>query len=556
MQQSEQKTQEWHENLVAMGYGPPLPAPIPAVQVTLAATDIPEFHTFIQDADTVAVNEADDDGLHAPLLLDSLDLAAWTSLFVLATTDKQKTIERLRLAHSRLPELLTEDERDAVQSAALAQKVEAVLKLANEDALTSEAAKKVTGPEPESGNATHPLLAKLKISNNDLSALEEFSEEIQSSQIEKQKNAMVTNKGPTVPIKPSRSVELLVAEFQHRMWAVGNTNLIAPISIPMWKAWTGMMESEVESCKKQAMNNIGVLRAPIDLMHAFPLTMYDHSKCTTLEVKLHTKQDLPTGHNRKESHLSEMWNVQRPYMRCLCNPRAINGCKGSIIWFDHAVWTMVNKLEVFFPSYPTSIARFAAFMIWMRESAKVAVKAAIVFQTSREYMIKAATQLSENPHQRLLTDIADTPIANKIERLLKGPKFSLAHPGSPSLAPNPHKKQRLNLNATPERTFSSNRGRGSPGGRGPSPSRGGRATRGRGGRLSWRNPNPSNGGLAAYYSSTGTGSAISLALNGTANPDTGPGTAAGADPVTPVTPHTGSLQSPLKGRVLLWDDEI
>ena len=541
---------------MAMGYGPPLPAPIPAVQVTMAATDVPDFHTFIQEADTVAVNETDEEGLHAPLLLDSLDLAAWTSLFVLATTDKQKTVERLRMAHSRLPDLLLEDEKDVVQSAMLAQRVEAVLKLANEDALTSEAAKKVTGSETDSGNTAHPLLAKLKISNNDLNALEEFSEEIQSSQIEKQKSAMVTNKGPMVPIKPSRSVELLVADFQHRMWAVGNTNLIAPISIPMWKAWTGMTESEVESCKKQAMSNIGVLRAPIDLMHAFPLTMYDHSKCTTLEVKLHTKQDLPTGHNRKESHLSEMWNVQRPYMRCLCNPRAINGCKGSIIWFDHAVWTMINKLEVFFPSYPTSIARFAAFMIWMRESAKVAVKAAIVFQTSREHMIRAAIQLSENPHQRLLTDIAETPIASKIERLLKGPKFSLAHPGSPSQAPTPHKKQRLNLNATPERAFGYNRGRGSPGGRGNSPSRGGRVVRGRGGRTSWRNPNPGSSNLL-----TVTGNALASSVGGSAytghnSADASPGPAGSADPGTPHSMQQGTPSSPLKGRILLWGDEI
>ena len=99
----------------------------------------------------------------------------------------------------------------------------------------------------------------------------------------------------------------------------------------MWKAWTSISKNEVVNCKKQAMNNVGVLRAPMDLMHAFSLTMSDHSKCIILEVKLHTKQDLPTGHNRKESHLSKMWNVQRPYMRCLCNPRTINECKGSII---------------------------------------------------------------------------------------------------------------------------------------------------------------------------------------------------------------------------------
>jgi hypothetical protein len=64
-------------------------------------------------------------------------------------------------------------------------------------------------------------------------------------------------------------------------------------------------------------------------------------------------------------------------------------------------------------------------------------------------MMKAAIQLSENPNQRLLTEIHESPIASKIERLLKGPKFSLAHPGSPSKAPTPFKKQRLNLNSSP-----------------------------------------------------------------------------------------------------------
>jgi hypothetical protein len=81
--------------------------------------------------------------------------------------------------------------------------------------------------------------------------------------LKKQKNTMVTSKGPIVPIKSSKSIELLVADFQHRMWAVGNTNLIASISIPMWKAWVGMSDNEVEGCKKQTMNIVGVLRAPM-----------------------------------------------------------------------------------------------------------------------------------------------------------------------------------------------------------------------------------------------------------------------------------------------------
>ena len=116
-------------------------------------------------------------------------------MFVLATSDKLKTIDRLRIAHSRLPELLLEDEHEAVRSAGLAQKVEAILKLANQDALTSEAAKTITGPDNIPGNAAHLLLAKLKISNTDMSALEEFSEEIQSSQVEKLKKCNGNKQG-------------------------------------------------------------------------------------------------------------------------------------------------------------------------------------------------------------------------------------------------------------------------------------------------------------------------------------------------------------------------
>lgn len=550
--QSEQKTQAWCEDLVKLGYAPPLPAPIPAVQSTIAAINIPEFHSYIQEADLAAIGDTDDEGLHAPLLLDSLDLAAWTSLFVLATTDSVKAVSRLKVAQTRLADLLCEDEAEADRSALLAQKVESVLKLANADELTAETASAVAGHISGSGagagTVAHPLLAKLTISAADMSALENFSDDIQMSQAEKHKNTMIASKGPVVPIKPNRSVELLVADYQHRMWAIGNTNLIAPISIPMWKAWAGFSDQEVENCKKQAFNNMGVLRAPMDLMHAFPLNMFDHSKCTTVEVKLHTKQDLPTGHNRKESHLSEMWNVQRPYMRCLCNPRATSGCKGSIIWFDHAVWTMINKLEVFFPNYPTAIARLAAFMIWMHESAKVAVKAAIVFQVGREQMIKAAIQLAENPSQRLLMDISDTPIASKIERLLKGPKFSLAHPGSPSQAPSPYKKQKLNLNSSPsDKGFVGGRGRGNISSRGSSPGfRGGRASRGRGGgRAGFRNPNltPPGRMIPGLAGASGSDSLAVQTLG------------AGGNPGTQQSPATSLLNSPLKARVLLWDDD-
>lgn len=508
-----------------MGYGPPLPAPIPAVQTTISAIDLPELHRFVQDSDNTALTNGEEEGGHTPLLLDSLDLALWTSLFITATTDPTKTLANIKSAQTRLGDLLIQDEIEATKSIGLCSMIEETLKLANKDALeanSSHTAVVATSDGNGANSTVHPLLAKLKISTMEMAALEDFTEDINSSQAEKDKQTMVNTRGPLVPVKPPRCVELLVADHQHRMWAIGNTNLIAPISIVMWKTWAGLSDSEIEQCKQQALNNIGVLRAPVDLLPAFSLNMFEHSKCTTTEVKLHTKQDLPTGYNRKESHLAELWNVQRPYMRCLCNPRAISGCKGSIVWFDHAIWTMVNKLDMFFPNQPTNNTRFAAFMLWLSSAAKIAVKAAVVFHIGREHMVTAATQLAENSNQKLLPDLSDAPLAIKIERLLRGPKFSLLHPGSPSPAPSPFKKQRLNLNTSPSQ-------QGAQGGRGRSPN--GRGFTPRGGRFRGRGSGRS---FHPRDSSQGTP----------------PGQTRAA--TTENTQGAGG-QSPLRGRVLLWD---
>lgn len=522
--------------MVTLGYGPPLPAPIPAVQATLSAIDLPDLHKFIQETDSAALSECEEEGVHAPLLLDSLDLALWTSIFVTATTDSEKSMANIRKAHAKLADLLIEDEREAIRMEGLALKLETALKAANDDALES-VSNRNTCPlqttQPDSAPNAHPLLAKLKISPADRTALEDFNENIQCSQTEKEKTTLVHTKGPLVPLKPPRCVELLVTDCHHKMWAAGNTNLLAPITVPMWKAWAGLTDNDIENFRKQALNNVGVLRAPLDLLPAFSLNMFEHSKCTTTEVKLHTKQDLPTGYNRKDSHLSELWNVQRPYMRCLCSPKANNGCKGSIIWFDHAIWLMVNKLDMFFSNQPTNTTRLAAFMLWLSGAARIAVKAAVVFQLGREQMVRAAMQLADNPHQKLLADLNDAPIAGKIERLMKGPKFSLSHPASPSQAPSPYKKQRFNLNASP--TFGSSpnsgRGRASPGARGGQ-REGGRRFRGRGtGRSAFPRHYPVSGAQMELDS-------------GLSNFD-------GAD-----RNNAGGSHSPMKSRVLLWDEEV
>lgn len=72
---------------------------------------------------------------------------------------------------------------------------------------------------------------------------------------------------------------------------------MAPISIMMWKIWARFLDQKIKYYKKKPLNNIRILRAPIDLLHATPLTMFDHVKSTTLEVEFHTKHNFLIGHS-------------------------------------------------------------------------------------------------------------------------------------------------------------------------------------------------------------------------------------------------------------------
>ena len=172
-----------------MGYGPPLPAPIHAVQTTLSAIDLPELHRFVHDNDIAARANVDEEGGQTPLLMDSLDLALWTSIFITAVTDPTKTMANIKFPHTRLGDLLIQDEIEAMKSIELSSKIEETLKMAISDALEANSSHTVVVATCDGtiANITvHPLLAKLKISSMEMAALEDFTEDINSSQMEKE----------------------------------------------------------------------------------------------------------------------------------------------------------------------------------------------------------------------------------------------------------------------------------------------------------------------------------------------------------------------------------
>jgi hypothetical protein len=392
--------------------------------------------------------DVDDEGEHAPLILATLDLSHWTAIMVAAFADKEKGLSCLREAHQVLGQLLEKDELDFEEAIRNTQVVEIALRNANPHEDWSDLPPPTDlSKSSEVIPTLHPLLSKLNIAPAHKAAIEDFSENILTTQSEKDLASLENaGKGPAIPFLPSRVVEEQLASRSHRTWCLKNINLLAPISLSMWKIWADISDSEVAACEERALSCVGLLKEPQEMVNAFPIAIYDHHKCTTTTIKVHAKQDVLTCAPRHPKFTSQLWNCQRPYIRCTCNQNAKNGCKGNMLWFDHSIWFMVNNLHMFFPdtTYPSLPSKFGAFLTWMKSAARLAIRTHITFMTMRRLMEVAALEYALDPSHKLLAKHYDTPGACKIERLFKPAAFST------DVTPTPPQKRRcLNMNMAP-----------------------------------------------------------------------------------------------------------
>lgn len=119
------------------------------------------------------------------------------------------------------------------------------------------------------------------------------------------------------------------------------------------------------------------------------------------------------------------------------------------MWFDQAVWFMVNNLHIFFDEeYPTLAAKFGAFIIWLSDAARIAVRHQITFHFLREMMVEASLEFAADPTAKLLSNHPPGAGIRQIERWIKPAAFSAANPMMPG-SHNANKRQRLNINAPP-----------------------------------------------------------------------------------------------------------
>jgi hypothetical protein len=116
-----------------------------------------------------------------------------------------------------------------------------------------------------------------------------------------------------------------------------------------------------------------------------------------------------------------------------------------MLWFDHAIWFILNNLERFFDStYPTLAAKYGAFITWLNGAAKSVVCHQITFIAIRRMMEDASVEYSAILDGRLLAKFYEAPGTRQVERFIKPAQFSIET--LPNPGPTTNKRRKLNLN--------------------------------------------------------------------------------------------------------------
>lgn len=415
------------------GYKEPLTPPTPGIQATMASIASVTFHTTVQRLDTEALADTNEEGLHAPTLLEVLDLTYWTMLLDSCLHSEEKGLRKLQELFDELPSILAADDQDSERMAAQTKLIDEALLSANPE--VKPVAEKgpqqtksrllIIGSTPTRDVVTQrpkSLVTRLPIPEDEKESIMQYCADITANQAAADLDKLeASGLGPSVPWLPPRQLELRLGGLENRMWMHPNINHLAPITIEMWKCWASLSDQEVAVCISNAANNEQPLKNGCRLTAAFPISDYDPKKCPIIEgVHVRTRQDLPLGLQRDKKHRQNWWNVNRPFIRCGC---PLNGpkdaCTGKLIWFDHAVWCMIHNLDIFFPAKGHLCSKYAALIGWLETAARDAVKASVTFAHIRSMMIEGVLEFATNPKGKLLTKYGDGAGIRKIERMIR-----------------------------------------------------------------------------------------------------------------------------------------
>ncbi|GBG83089.1 hypothetical protein CBR_g36707 [Chara braunii] len=216
-----------------------------------------------------------------------------------------------------------------------------------------------------------------------------------------------------LPITPPRWIEAQSRSVGDKLWELYTFNYLAPIHADSYRFLASLTEEEMKKCGEKALTeNTDLIKGNYPLtpsMMKLPVVGdFDHTKCCVSASALAVRGFLAPKQQSAMAELKRIWNVGRPYLKCLCVAEGKGDCGRNISWFDHVLWYLLSDLHYLFPEAPSLKARTRAFRVRARSTWRAAMLASVVFTHMRDIMVKMAYNVVVDP-SRTTQNILDDP---------------------------------------------------------------------------------------------------------------------------------------------------
>ena len=212
------------------------------------------FHNMVQRLNNEALADTNEGGLHAPTLLEVLDLRYWTMFLDACLHSEEKGMRKLQELFEDLPHILTADDQDCERMAAQTKLIDEVLLLANQEVknlaenganhgknklliIGNTPARDMIQQRPKS------LLTRLLIPDDEKDSIIQYCAEIKATQAATDFDELeASGLGPSMPWLLLRQLELRLGGLEKKLLMHPNINHLAPITVEMWKCWASLFD--------------------------------------------------------------------------------------------------------------------------------------------------------------------------------------------------------------------------------------------------------------------------------------------------------------------------
>lgn len=274
----------------------------------VATIEPTEIHCFIHEHDSHALEDKQNS---LPLFLETLGIQEFCGIVFLACMEEiTVVIDRLKVMAGELAGILDQDDKE--------------MTIAYENGRLIAFVLKRTPIQGTTQAPTHSTTRPSQLHKNPMFRTSFFKKEcLQVIDIQRGGKCGDTSsvtrgsKGTLsfVPMLPPCKCELDLASNDGQVWAISNSNLLAPFSMEMLRMLASITNEEIEECKQRVLlantPTKRILAQTWD-MYLFSAGKYDCEE----KVIVCTKMDIEIGLTRDKNHHGKLWNWHVPFFKC------------------------------------------------------------------------------------------------------------------------------------------------------------------------------------------------------------------------------------------------